>query len=91
MRFPEGSSPTLSLPSLSHILIQVPWCLLSIWRLISQACYSGDSYMELDTGAESQSPADKGRFQGWWQLNKVRSIDFQPPFAPSAKWSLLQP
>ena len=56
-------------------------------ELISQACCSGDSYMELDTGAESQSPADKGRFQGWWQLNKIRSVDFQPPFAPLAKWS----
>lgn len=59
MRFPEGSSPYLILTlTISYFN---PGARVPAFRLelISQACCSGDSYMELDTGAESQSQQTK--------------------------------
>ncbi|KAI4572262.1 hypothetical protein MJT46_005330 [Ovis ammon polii x Ovis aries] len=44
-------------------------------ELISQACCSGDSYMEWDTGAESQSPADKAMYLKTEQDSHTKAHD----------------
>lgn len=87
MRFPEGSSPTLSSPSLSHILIQLPRGLLSIWSLISQVCCPGDSSVALDTGAEISESSRQRRVPRTVAVKQGQEHWISAPFAPSAKWS----